>query len=147
MPYLTYRLTQIGQAAIKAADPLYQNAVGLKVRELRLLRLIHEYPGSTSGELVNRIELDKTLWSKNLAVLEEKGLVLRRTDPADARRQYLSLSERGEQAWRSAEVIGQTLEQEMFADLNPEQWQQLHQLLEQAWLSLQNWQQQKDDKK
>ncbi|MCP1660272.1 MarR family winged helix-turn-helix transcriptional regulator [Neisseria perflava] len=142
MPYLTYRLTQISQAGIKIADPVYQSAVGLKVRELRVLRLIHTYPDSTSTELLKLIELDKTLWSKNLATLEDKGLILRKTDPADARRQYLRLSKEGEAAWEKAEQIGRKLERELFRKLNDEQWQQLQDLLDLTWFSLKDWQEQ-----
>ncbi|ASK27364.1 MarR family winged helix-turn-helix transcriptional regulator [Neisseria chenwenguii] len=140
MPYLTYRLTQISNMAIKAADPVYQQAVGLKVRELRVLRLIHEMPHRTAGELLGMTELDKTLLSKNLAKLEQKGCIKRENDPNDSRRQYLDLTEQGEQIWQQAEKIGHELEQKMFAKLDAQEWEQLHQLLNQAWASVQEWQ-------
>lgn len=141
MPYLTYRMTQIATMAIKMADPIYHNAIGLKIRELRVLRLIHEHPHKTLSELVNMIELDKTLLSKNLAVLEQKQLITRQSDPNDARRQYIDLTPQGEKMWQIAERIGQRLEKEIFADLNEEQWKQLHNLLNASWQSLQKWQQ------
>lgn len=141
MPYLSYRMTQIATMAIKTADPIYYAAVGLKIRELRVLRLIHEYPHSTSSELLSMIELDKTLLSKNLAELEQKRLITRQNDPSDARRQYIDLTKKGEKIWQQAEKIGQQLEKEFFADLTPEKWQQLHDLLNQSWQSLQKWQQ------
>ncbi|MFC5919515.1 MarR family transcriptional regulator [Neisseria weixii] len=75
MAYLTYRLVQISSAAIKAADVYYHDAVGLKIRELRVLRLLHDMPGSTPTELLENLELDKTLLSKNLAALEQRGLI------------------------------------------------------------------------
>ena len=140
MPYLTYRLTQISTIAIKAADPVYYQSVGLKVRELRVLRLVHEMPHRTSGELLGMTELDKTLLSKNLAKLEQKGCIKRENDPADSRRQYIDLTEQGERIWQQAEQIGHELEQQMFARLDETEWQQLHQLLNQAWTSLQEWQ-------
>lgn len=147
MPYLTYRLTQISSAAIKAADPLYHAAVGLKIRELRVLRLIHDYPHHTARELLRRIELDKTLLSKNLSFLEAKGCITRQNDPDDARRQYIDLTKKGEEIWQTAEQIGQALEKQMFAGLKPGQWQQLHDLLDHAWDSLQDWKKQEQESK
>lgn len=140
MPYLTYRMTQVVNTAIKIADPIYQAAVGLKIRELRVLRLIHEHPHSTSSELLNMIELDKSLLSKNLTFLEEEGLITRQSDPNDARRQYINLSRKGEKIWQQAEEVGQKLEREIFADLSETQWKQLHDLLNVSWESLQKWQ-------
>lgn len=140
MPYLTYRMTQVVNTAIKIADPIYQAAVGLKIRELRVLRLIHEHPHSTSSELLNMIELDKSLLSKNLTFLEEEGLITRQSDPNDARRQYINLSRKGEKVWQQAEEVGQKLEREIFADLSETQWKQLHDLLNVSWESLQKWQ-------
>lgn len=140
MPYLTYRMTQVINTAIKIADPIYQAAVGLKIRELRVLRLIHEHPHSTSSELLNMIELDKSLLSKNLTFLEEEGLITRQSDPNDARRQYINLSRKGEKVWQQAEEVGQKLEREIFADLSETQWKQLHDLLNVSWESLQKWQ-------
>lgn len=140
MPYLTYRMTQVVNTAIKIADPIYQAAVGLKIRELRVLRLIHEHPHSTSSELLNMIELDKSLLSKNLTFLEEEGLITRQSDPNDARRQYINLSRKGEKIWQQAEEVGQKLEREIFADLSEIQWKQLHDLLNVSWASLQKWQ-------
>lgn len=140
MPFLTYRLEQISTAAIKAADARYMEAVNLRVRELRVLRLLHEMPNSTPTELLKSLELDKTLLSKNLAALEQKALIVRSADPADNRRQCFSLTEKGTRAWTTAEQIGRKLEAEMFAALSPGQWQSLQQLLNEALASLQDWQ-------
>lgn len=140
MAYLTYRLVQISSAAIKAADVYYHNAVGLKIRELRVLRLLHDMPGSTPTELLENLELDKTLLSKNLAALEQRGLITRTVDERDNRRQCLHLSKRGEEAWLVAETIGHNLEKDMFADLSDEEWTQLQNLLERALESFNKWQ-------
>lgn len=132
MPYLTYRLVQISSAAIKAADVYYHDAVGLKIRELRVLRLLHDMPGSTPTALLANLELDKTLLSKNLASLEQRGLISRSLDALDNRRQCLYLTKRGEQIWAEAEKIGRGLEKDMFAGLSDAEWTQLHNLLERA---------------
>lgn len=139
-PFLTYSLERLSSAAIKVADVHYLDACDLKVRELRVLRLIQSRPGCTPTELLGGLELDKTLLSKYLAALEQKGLILRRVDERDNRRQCLFLSEQGGQVWQVAEQLGRSLEAEMFGGLSAEEWEHLHSLLEKARLSLQNWQ-------
>ena len=49
--YLTYKLDVIKILVLNAAEPLYRKACGLRVKEIRLLRLIHDYPNITSSEL------------------------------------------------------------------------------------------------
>lgn len=143
MTFLTYRLSQLNNAAIKAADVYYEDAVGLKIRELRVLRLIHAMPGCTQTELLANLELDKTLLSKNLAALEKKGLIVRQTDSRDNRRQCLFLSEKGRRSWQVAETIGNNLEQEMIAGMSAQEWIQFNELIGRARESFEAWQKNK----
>ncbi|MDO5686838.1 MAG: MarR family transcriptional regulator [Neisseria sp.] len=138
-PYLTYQLELLKNLAIKAANPYYERAANLRVRELRVLRLLHEIPGVTATELRHKLVLDKTLLSKNLAALEERGLIARRIDEKDNRVNRLSLTEEGERAWKTCERIGRELESEMFGELTVEEWRQLHWLLDRAYYSFVKW--------
>ena len=137
--YLTYKLDLIKTLATKAADAYYVEASGMRVRELRLLRLVHDTPGVAATELRHRLVLDKTLLSKNLADLEKRGLIERETDPHDNRVQRLHLSAEGLRVWRECERIGRRLEAEMFADMPEDDWHRLHDLLDSALASLDRW--------
>lgn len=138
--YLTYKLDLIKTLAVNAADPLYRKASGMRVKELRLLRLIHDHPDITSSELKVKLVLDKTLLSKHLADLEQRGLIEKSTDSQDNRIQRLSLSKEGLKVWKICEKIGCELEREMFAEISDAEWQQLHGLLDKVFISLQHWQ-------
>lgn len=138
-PYLTYKLDLIKSLATRAADQVYAAELDLRVRELRVLRPVHEHPGISATELRKLLVLDKTLMSKNLATLEQRGLIRREPDPADARVQRLFLTEAGEQAWRISEGLGRQMEAEMFSELAPGQWQQLHTLLDAVLASFEHW--------
>ena len=138
-PYLTYKLDLIKTLATKAADAYYVEASGMRLRELRLLRLVHDTPGVAATELRHRLVLDKTLLSKNLADLEKRGLIERETDPHDNRVQRLHLSAEGLRVWRECERIGRRLEAEMFADMPEDDWHRLHDLLDSALASLDRW--------
>ncbi|WP_246262520.1 MarR family winged helix-turn-helix transcriptional regulator [Aromatoleum evansii] len=139
-PYLTYKLDLIKTISIKAGNTYYKKAFGLGVRELRVLRLVHDHPGITAKDLGNMLVLDKTLLSKNIAFLEDRGLVTRSPNVNDNRQQHLALTEVGMQVWREGEEIGRGLEREMFADLSCEDWEHLHILLDRVLVSLDKWQ-------
>lgn len=138
--YLTYKLDLVQTLATKAADRRYAKAVGLRIRELRVLRLIHQAPGIAATELGHKLVLDKTLISKHVAELERRGLLQRQIDPNDSRIHSLSLTDEGQRVWEVCERIGRELEHEMFGDLDHKAWQHLHLLLDQAYLSVQAWQ-------
>ena len=138
-PYLTYKLDLIKSLATRAADKAYQAELDLRVRELRVLRPLHAHPGISATELRRLLVLDKTLMSKNLAYLEGRGLIRREADPADARVQRLYLTAEGERAWRTSERLGRQMEAEMFGELTPQQWQQLHGLLDDVLASFEHW--------
>lgn len=138
--YLTYKLDLIKTLAVNTADPLYLKACTLRVKELRLLRLIHDYPNITSSELRVKLVLDKTLLSKHLAGLEQRGLVEKIPDKEDNRIQRLRLTIEGEQAWQICETIGRGLEAEFFGQMSQQEWEQLHNLLDKALQSLLQWQ-------
>lgn len=138
-PYLTYKLDLIKSLATKAADRTYASEFGLRVRELRVLRLMHDHPGITATELRHLLVLDKTLMSKNLAVLEQRGLIQREVDADDNRVQRLFLTDEGTRIWRQSESLGRRMEDEMFGQLSPAQWEELHRLLDAVLGSFQHW--------
>lgn len=140
-PYLTYKLDLLKSLATRAADEAYGAEVDLRVRELRVLRLMHDHPGITATELRHLLVLDKTLMSKNLAVLEQRGLLRREVDDSDNRVQKLYLTSEGRRAWRTAERLGRRLEDEMFSQLTRAQWNELHRLLDAALASFHEWRQ------
>lgn len=137
--YLTYKLDLIKSLATKAADQTYAAEIDLRVRELRVLRLMHDHPGITATELRHLLVLDKTLMSKNLAVLEQRGFIRREVDDKDNRVQKLFLTTEGKRVWRQAERLGRRMEDEMFGELSRAQWQELHRLLDAVLASFQHW--------
>ena len=94
---------------------------------------------SKTEQLVGKIVLDKTLLSKNLAALEERGLIRKVPDRRDARRQCLELTEAGLEVWRRCEAIGRRLEAEMFAEISHEDWDRLHEILDRVIASFEHW--------
>ncbi|ATE62188.1 MarR family winged helix-turn-helix transcriptional regulator [Thauera sinica] len=140
-PYLTYKLDLIKTILMKLGNAHYKKALDLGVRELRVLRLVHDFPGITATDLGNRLVLDKTLLSKNISYLEGRGLISRCANAQDNRQQCLTLTEAGMRAWYEGERIGRGLEAELFADFSDQEWTRLHGMLDQLLASIENWKQ------
>lgn len=138
-PYLTYKLDLIKTVLMKVGNTHYKQAFDLGVRELRVLRLVHDYPGITATDLGGRLVLDKTLLSKNISFLEGRGLITRCANTQDNRQQCLTLTDEGNRVWSEAERIGRGLEADLFRDFGEQEWEALHGMLDRMMVSLDNW--------
>jgi len=138
-PFLSYKLDVLKSASIRAANVFYRERVDLSIRELRVLRLIHDSPGILTTDLRQRLFMDKTVLSKDISFLERRGLLLRSLCSRDSRQHCLALTPEGERVWKESEEIGRRLEDEMYAELGEEEWRQLHALLDKALLSFEHW--------
>lgn len=137
--YLTYKLDLIKTLAINEADRIYKEKIGLSLREIRVLRFIQANETISASELAEKLVLDKTLLSKNIAKLEKEGFITRQLSSEDARMHHLSLTTKGEQAWISATIIGKALEKDMFGELTSQEWQNLHHILDKTLHILSKW--------
>ena len=75
-------------------QPLLDEA-GLSGEHWRILALLHEQPGIGAGAIVEGAVLPSASVTRHVDKLVERGLVVRRIDPADKRRVVLALSPRG----------------------------------------------------
>jgi DNA-binding MarR family transcriptional regulator len=66
----------------------------------------------TVGELGDRLDVSRQAAAKTVAVLEGRGYLERRTDPQDARRRPLALTDRGRDVLLRGEAIMGTLREQ-----------------------------------
>ncbi len=104
--YVTITLDVVNERLKAQGSELYQRECGFSLRELRLLRFIGNEPGLTLTRLIERSFLEKTLASKAVTSLVQRGLVVRSVGQADARQICLELTDDGVAAVMSAERIG-----------------------------------------
>lgn len=71
---------------------------GLIPLEGRLIRILKD-KSCSQDDLAEYLNLDKGRIAKNLASLEEKGLVCRRINEKDRRQKFVSLTEKGEEIY------------------------------------------------
>jgi DNA-binding MarR family transcriptional regulator len=88
------RVSQIYDRSLEAA--------GMTVTQYGVLGHIARYEGISIGALAERLIMDPTTLTRNLAPLERRGLVKMKADPHDKRSRCLHLTASGRSAFESA---------------------------------------------
>lgn len=133
LDYVTFKIDVVNERAKAIASKVYEQKVGLSLRELRLMRFIATQPGLTVTRLVEQTHIEKTLTSKALAALVKRKLVLRAIDPQDARQTNLYLTTEGIDKVKTADVVGRHMETNMMSVLTEAETETLKHCLEQLY--------------
>lgn len=108
--YLNVLLDVASERTRYRGSQVYETELGLSIRDLRLLRMVGMAPGISMGELVQQSGIEKTLTSKIVSALVQRGWVERQLGQADARQVLLALTDAGEALVLQAEPLGHELE-------------------------------------
>jgi DNA-binding MarR family transcriptional regulator len=93
--YVPALITFIANKLSRSATTLYQKRFGVNVTEWRILALLAIEPIISAARICHVIGFDKGPVSRNLSVLQKRGLVAIRTAPDDGRTHAISLTPRG----------------------------------------------------
>lgn len=127
---LTFRLDVLAQDAISANDAIFVKAVGCTIREVRVLRLIDDFPDITFIEICRATGLERSLASRIIRRLLALQLVRRDNDAKDARRFGLSTTDLGKHRRTEARALSDKLEITLCAPLTAGERKQLNNLLD-----------------
>jgi DNA-binding MarR family transcriptional regulator len=93
--FLPYRINVVASVVSQALSRIYAERYGIGVPEWRVLVTLGEY-GTMTGKAVGaRSHMHKTKVSRAVALLEKRKMVMRRTNRADLRESFLSLTPAG----------------------------------------------------
>ncbi|HEX9049058.1 MAG TPA: MarR family transcriptional regulator [Anaeromyxobacter sp.] len=81
--------------ALQSASKRMESTLGVTGPQRFVIRMIGRFPGISAGEVSQLLHVHPSTLTGVLKRLEQRGLVLRRSDPADARRALLELTARG----------------------------------------------------
>lgn len=123
--YINILLDIAAQRTRELGDIAYERQLGVSLRDIRLLRLIGGRPGVVMGELAEESGIEKTLASKLVGSLVQRGLVARHIGQKDARQIHLELSDEGIDLVTRAEPLGGVLEGGFEKWLSPDEIQAL----------------------
>lgn len=107
---LTYRLNIVAQEAIQANDEIFLRETGCRIRDLRVLRLIDDRPGTTFAEIAKITGFDRSLTSRIIQSLIGAGLIERVNSSEDARVFLLSTTPKGKEVRQVARLLSDRLE-------------------------------------
>jgi DNA-binding MarR family transcriptional regulator len=103
--------------------------IGISGREAAVLRAIDNPYPLAQGEIARRMGVDRTTMVALIDDLEHSGLVQRRQDPEDRRKNVVELTSTGRDITRRAAEIGQEVERAFLSPLSPDEAAQFKQTL------------------
>ena len=86
--------------------------------EIHLIKLIGDFPGIYAAELARKLGITRAVVQRTVSILEQRGFLLKETDPNDKKRYRLFLSPPGQKAYHLHEAYHQEHDQELFHYLN-----------------------------
>ena len=94
-----------------------------------VMSLLEEGTCSAQWMIAERLDYDRSQIVGLLDDLEERGLVLRKRDPADRRRHLVTLTPEGREKLKEFRALTKEVEKDFLAPLDPEERRTLHDLL------------------
>lgn len=107
---LTYLLEIIADEAIAGNDAIFLRALGYSIREMRVLRIVDDNPGTTFVEIWEKSGLERSLTSRILQKLIGDGLLSRTSSGTDARKYHLSTTPKGQALRQRGRALSDALE-------------------------------------
>ena len=131
-PQLSARLTYLFKRALVDLEDLHAEhlaPVGVSGRELAVLLLLDGRDPESQQQVAGRLGVDRTTMVGLLDGLEAKGLVARRADAGDRRRNVLELTGDGQKTLARALRASDEAERQLLAELDDAESKQLRTLL------------------
>lgn len=140
---LTYKLNIVAQEAILANDGIFLRETGCRIRDLRVLRLIDDQPGTTFAEIAKATGFERSLTSRIIQVLLSSGLIERQNSAEDARVFKLSTTEKGKATRQIARALSDRLEVVLTDPLSVQELRALNEILARlgAWVTSEEYRQ------
>jgi DNA-binding MarR family transcriptional regulator len=124
----TFLLKRLGFSAKDSALEAYERT-GLHPYHHAVLAVLDEGSRETQGAIADALGYDRGQLVGLLDELEERGLVVRKRDPADRRRHIVRLTPEGKRTLAKLRALAARLEDEFLAPLDETERAQLHALL------------------
>ena len=128
--FLPYRLSVVSNLVSDAIASTYQALFGLRIPEWRLVAVIADRDGLSQQQLGSRTRMDKVTVSRAAIALAERGLVERRSNPADQRSQLLYLTADGRSLYGQVAPKALEMERRIFGGLGAAELEGLRAMLD-----------------
>ncbi|MEM7708940.1 MAG: MarR family winged helix-turn-helix transcriptional regulator [Pseudomonadota bacterium] len=115
--FLPYRLYQAAEHTSQLFSDAYRQRYGINRTQWRVLFNVGQFGPLTAGEIGERTGLEKSKVSRAVVRLETLGWVLREPDERDRRRQGLTLTEAGKEAFRDLRAQAEVFQNQLINQL------------------------------
>lgn len=119
--FLPFRLSVLSNRISSAVARLYEDRFDLKLPEWRIMAILGRNPNLTASQIVDISRMDKVAISRAVKRLVEMGRLTVTSDPDDARRQRLNLSDTGWEIYDQIVPLALGVEEQLLADMTPEE--------------------------
>lgn len=116
--FLPYRLA-VAAARVSARFSARYEKFGITIPQWRVLAALGSFGETHAQRLTMLTTMDKVKVSRAVAGLEAAGLLRRRADAEDARRDLLRLTAKGARLYRELVPLAQAMQAELLAELPP----------------------------
>ncbi|MFZ0387038.1 MAG: MarR family transcriptional regulator [Solirubrobacteraceae bacterium] len=126
------RLAYLFKHAERLMSELHVEALApfnIHARDLGVLLVIDRFEPASQQQVAERLGVDRTTMVAIIDALEIKGIIARRPDAQDRRRNVVELTPAGRDILRRATAASDAAEAELLAPLAPEEGEQLRDLL------------------
>jgi len=103
--FLPYRLNVLATVVSLALSRIYSERYGIGIPEWRVLVTLGQYGTITGKQIGAHSHMHKTKVSRAVALLEKRKMVTRRTNRADMREAFLSLTPAGREIYEDLAPI------------------------------------------
>jgi DNA-binding MarR family transcriptional regulator len=125
---LGYLLKHANLQLIALTDAALEH-LGIDSKDFGTLRVLAHGEPASQLHVAQKLSVDRTTMVAILDELERKGIVVRRPDPADRRRNIVELTDQGRQTFDAAQAAHQDAENAFLATVSPRAADQLRRTL------------------
>ena len=126
------RLAYLFKHAERLMADLHVEALGpfdIHARDLGVMLAIDRSESASQQQVAERLGVDRTTMVAIIDALEAKGIIVRRPDPEDRRRNVVELTQAGQALLQQAKAASDLAEADLLAPLNHQEGEQLRTLL------------------
>lgn len=127
-PSILHLVKQVQYKAYVQLESVFQ-PLGVTAVQFRILTTLSTRPGMSSAELARLYDVKPQTMIKQIALLESKGLIGRRTSRTNKRLLELTLTEAGKTCLKHCQKDSRALERELLSPLAAEEQDQLRDYL------------------
>ncbi len=119
--FLPYRLYQAAEHTSQLFSDAYRQRYGINRTQWRVLFNVGQFGPLTAGEVSDRTGLEKSKVSRAVVRLESLGWLLRKPDDQDRRRQGLTLTAAGEEAFQDLRAQAEIFQNQLISQVGEQE--------------------------